>query len=106
MTRREERRSFSLDELTAWKTELPNVQFAVLPPGNTRPNPLVTDDMLFVSIFSPGAVCVLDRATGRIIWMRELPKFAGASVSLNEGRLFAQSSHTLYSLSPGSGEIL
>jgi hypothetical protein len=105
MNRNAEPRTFSFEELTVWRTELPNVQFAVLPPGNTRPNPLVADDKLFVSIFSPGAVCALDRATGRIIWRQELPKFAGASVCL-EGKLFAKSPHTLHSLQPESGDIL
>jgi hypothetical protein len=38
MTRDEEPCTLSFDELTVWRTELPNVQFAVLPPGNTRPN--------------------------------------------------------------------
>jgi outer membrane protein assembly factor BamB len=106
MTRAEEPRTLSFDELTVWRTELPNVQFAVLPPGNARPNPLLADDRLFVSIFSPGAVCALDRATGRIIWRRELPKFAGASVCLNSGKLFAKCPHTLYALRPESGETL
>jgi outer membrane protein assembly factor BamB len=106
MTHSGETPTFSFDELTVWRTALPNVQFAVLPPGNTRPNPLVAADRLFVSIFSPGSVSALDRETGRILWRRELPKFAGASVYLNAGRLFAKCPHTLYSLSPNSGEIL
>src|ERR1700675_3343254 len=106
MNRNTEPSTFSFEELTVWRTELPNQQFAVLPPGNTRPNPLVADDKLFVSIFSPGAVCALDRATGRIIWRQELPKFAGASVCLGSGKLFAKSPHTLHSLQPESGDIL
>lgn len=106
MTHSGEPRTFSFDELAVWRTELPNLQFAVLPPGNTRPNPLVAADKVFVSIFSPGSVSALDRETGRIVWRRELSKFAGASVYLNAGRLFAECPHTLYSLSPDSGEIL
>jgi outer membrane protein assembly factor BamB len=98
-------RTFSFEELTVWRTELPDVKFAVLPPGNTRPNPLIADDRLFVSIFSPGAVCALERDTGRLIWRRELAKFCGASVYLHDRKLFAKSSHTLYSLQPDSGEI-
>jgi len=98
-------RTFSFEELTVWRTELPDVKFAVLPPGNTRPNPLIADDRLFVSIFSPGAVCALERDTGRLIWRRELAKFCGASVYLHDRNLYAKSSHTLYSLQPDSGEI-
>jgi len=55
------------EELTVWRTELPDVKFAVLPPGNPRPNPLLADDKLFVSVFSPGAVCALERDTRRLI---------------------------------------
>jgi hypothetical protein len=46
-------RTFSFEELTVWRTELPDVKFAVLPPSNTRPNPLIADDKLFVSVLSP-----------------------------------------------------
>jgi outer membrane protein assembly factor BamB len=93
-------------ELTVWRTRLPNVQFAVLPPGNTRSNPLAVGSRLFVSVFSPGAVCALQRHDGRLIWRRELPNLAGASVHVHNMSLFAQSSHTLYSLRPDSGEIV
>jgi outer membrane protein assembly factor BamB len=98
-------RTFTFEELTVWRTELPDVKFAVLPPGNTRPNPLIADDKLFVSVLSPGAVCALERDTGRLIWRRELGKFSAASVYFHERKLFANSAHTLYSLHPDSGEI-
>jgi hypothetical protein len=94
---------FTFDDLAIWRTELPDVKFAVLPSHDTRPNPLVSDDTLFVSIFSPGAICALDRGNGRVIWRKEIPKFAGSSVLLQEGHLFAKSSHTLYSLDRESG---
>jgi hypothetical protein len=105
MTPAELPRTLSFEELTVWRTELPDVKFAVLPPGNTRPNPLIASDRLFVSVFSPGAVCALERDTGRLIWRRELGKFSGASVYFHERNLFANSPHTLYSLHPDSGEI-
>jgi outer membrane protein assembly factor BamB len=98
-------RTLTFEELTVWRTELPDVEFAVLPPGNTRPNPLIVDDKLLVSIFSPGAICALDRATGRLTWRTELGKFSGASVYFYDRKLFAHSPHTLYSLHPESGEI-
>jgi outer membrane protein assembly factor BamB len=94
---------FTFDDLAIWRTELPDVEFAILPSHNTRPNPLVSDDTLFVSVFSPGAICALDRGNGRLLWRKEIPKFAGSSVSLHEGKLFAKSSHTLYSLDGESG---
>ena len=99
-------RSVGFGELTAWRTKLPNVHFAVLPPRNSRPNPLVVGSRVFVSVFSPGAVCALQRHDGRLIWRRELPKFAGASVHVHKRSLFAESPHTLYSLRPDSGEIV
>src|SRR5204863_7797488 len=71
-----------------------------------RPNPLVSGDMLFVSVFSPGAVCALDRGNGHLIWRKEIRKFGGSSASVQEGKLFAKSSHTLYSLDRDSGTTL
>jgi hypothetical protein len=106
MTHVEKPRTLSFEELTIWRTELPDVKFAVQPPDNTRPNPLATDDKLFVSVLFPGAVCALQRDSGRMIWRRELEKFSGSAVYLHSGRLFANSSHTLYALRPDSGETL
>lgn len=98
--------TFSFRELTIWKTKLPDVQFAELPPGNDRPNPLVTKDRVFVSVFCPGVICALDRNNGKLVWRRKLGKFAGASVHLREGRLFAKTSNSIFALRPDSGEIL
>jgi hypothetical protein len=105
-TRKKRQRTFGFHDLTVWSTKLPDVEFGVLPPSNNRPNPLATQDRLFVSVFSPGAVCALDRDRGKLIWRRELPKFAGASVHLHEGRLFASTPNTLFALRPDSGETL
>jgi hypothetical protein len=66
MTPGGETRTFTFEELTVWRKQLADVKFAVLPPANTRPNPLIADDKLFVSVFSPGAVCALERDTGRL----------------------------------------
>jgi outer membrane protein assembly factor BamB len=97
---------FSFAELAIWKTRLPEVQFAELPPGNDRPNPLVSRDRVFVSVFSPGAICALDRNNGKLVWRRKLGKFAGASVYLSEGKLFAKTSNSIFVLHPDSGEVL
>jgi hypothetical protein len=56
----------SLDDLAVWRTSLPGVEFAVLPPSADRPNPRLSGRMLFVSVFSPGGVFALDAATGEI----------------------------------------
>jgi outer membrane protein assembly factor BamB len=62
--------------------------------------------MLFVSVFAPGAICGLEREGGKLIWRRELPKYADASVHLHTGRLFAKTPNTLFALHPDSGETL
>jgi outer membrane protein assembly factor BamB len=98
--------TFSFRDLTVWRAKLPDVKFAVLPPSNTRPNPLATEDRLYVSVFSPGAICALERERGKLEWRRELGKFANAAVYLSAGRLFAKTSNTLFALQPGSGETL
>jgi hypothetical protein len=102
----EEARVYSFKELTLWRTKLPEVEHGILPPSNNRPNPLVADNMVYASIFSPGAVCALDRETGKLVWRRELPKLAAASVYLAGGKLFAKTAQSLYAMRPESGEIL
>lgn len=89
-----------------WRTKLPDVKFGTLPPSNNRPNPLATQDALYVSVFFPGAICALRRDRGKLIWRRDLPKHASASVHLHEGNLFAKTSSTLFALRPDSGKTL
>jgi outer membrane protein assembly factor BamB len=95
-----------LDSITVWRTKLPDVKYAILPPHDSRPNPLVTDRMLYVSVFAPGAVCALDRETGKIAWRNEIPRLAGSAVHLAKGKLFAQTATTLYSLEPDTGATI
>jgi hypothetical protein len=98
--------SYSFDELTIWRTKLPQAQHAVVPPSNNRPNPLVTDTMAYVSVFSPGAVCALERQTGEIVWHREIPKFGDSAVHLAQGQLFAKTANTLFALEPETGKTI
>jgi outer membrane protein assembly factor BamB len=98
--------TFSFRDLAVWSTKLPDVNFAVIPPSNTRPNPLATEDRLYVSVFAPGAICALERDRGKLIWRRELSKYANAAVYLYAGRLFAKTCNTLFALRPDSGETL
>jgi PQQ-like domain len=95
-----------LDSLAIWRTKLPEVKHAILPPHDSRPNPLVSDSMLYVSVFAPGAVCALDRQTGKLCWRKEIPKLAGSAVYLAREKLFAKSAHTLYSLDPRTGATI
>lgn len=105
-TRKTQPRTFSFRDLTVWRTRLPDVKFAVLPPSNTRPNPLATQDRLYASVFAPGAICALERDRGKLIWRRELPKYAHSSVYIHEGKLFATTANALFALHPDSGEAL
>src|SRR5580704_16498261 len=45
--------SYSFEELVIWRTRLPQAQHAVNPPCNELPNPLVAENMVYVSVFSP-----------------------------------------------------
>jgi outer membrane protein assembly factor BamB len=89
-----------------WRTKLPDAKFAVLPASNNRPNPLAVQDRLYISVFSPGAICALQRDGGKLIWRRELPPLAHSSVQLCDGRLFAKTAQELFALHPDSGETL
>jgi ABC-type multidrug transport system fused ATPase/permease subunit len=48
---------YSFDELAIWRTKLPQVKHAILPPHTNRPNPLLHEGRLYVSVFSSGAIC-------------------------------------------------
>lgn len=98
--------SYRFDEICVWRTRLPQATLAVLPPSNNRPNPLVTESMVYASVFSPGAVCALERKTGTLVWRREIPKFGGSAVQLARGKLFAKTSNTLHALEPQTGNII
>jgi hypothetical protein len=82
--------SYTFRERTIWRTKLPHVKHAAMSHGNTRPNPLVADDKLFVSVSSPGAVCALDRNSGKLLLRRELSDLGGATPYLYNGRLHKQ----------------
>lgn len=97
-------KTFAAAELTIWETDLPNTKLAILPPNDNRPNPLIIGSRLYVSVFSPGAVCALDRKTGKLLWRRELNALCGPSVCLHNGTLFAKTSNTLYAMDPRSGK--
>lgn len=103
---KEYKSDYSFDELAVWRTELPNTKHAVLPPHTNRPNPLIHKGKLYVSVFSPGAICALDRKTGQIQWRRELPHLGSDSVHLSQGKLFAKTANTLYALELKTGKAI
>lgn len=98
--------TYAFEELAIWRTKLPNANHAVLPPQNNRPNPLVTASVVYASVFSEGAICALDRKTGKLLWRKEISKLAGPAVYLADGKLFAKTAQTLYALEPKTGETI
>lgn len=82
------------------------MKHAVLPPVNNRPNPLVTEAVVYASVFSEGAVCALDRESGRLLWRKEIPKLGASSVHLARGTLRAKTAHTLFALEPQTGKTI
>jgi hypothetical protein len=42
--------------------------------------------MVVASIFSPGAVCALERKTGKLLWRKETLGFGDAAVYSFDGR--------------------
>ena len=83
-----------------WETKLPDIRHAVLPSRTTRPNPLVVGEVVFASIFAPGAVCAVKRKTGDLLWLYHLDSLGSESVLLHDRTLYAKSSRTLYALDP------
>jgi outer membrane protein assembly factor BamB len=108
MAKRQQREcaTYRFNELTVWKTRLPSAEHAVLPPSNNRPNPLVMGAVVYVSVFSQGAVCALERKTGNLLWRKEIPKFGGSAVHLAHGKLFAKTANTLFALEPETGKTI
>lgn len=95
----------SIEDLAVWRTALPGIQHAVLPPSSDRPNPRLGLGLLFASVFSPGGVYALDAATGDICWHRELPYLGGSSIERVGNLLLAKTAQTLYALDQASGSI-
>lgn len=102
----DESTSCLFDDIAIWRVKLPKAKFAVVPPFNNRPNPLVAEDMVYASIFSPGTVVALERGTGKLVWRRNMPRFSGSSVCLSHGKLLASTANTVYALDPKTGGTL
>ena len=95
-----------VDALRLWTYRVPNTRTAVLPPHTQHPNPLVIGDSVVASVFSPGAIYSVHKATGELQWFSPLDTFAGAQVVSADGRIFAKSSRTLYCLDTARGTPL
>jgi len=93
----------AIPKVTRWAKRLPGVKNALLPSQTTRPNPLVSGEVVFASVFAPGAICAVERKTGELLWVKQLDSFAAPSVSLHGRNLYATSNRTLYALDPQTG---
>lgn len=89
----------------AWKTKLPNVEHAISPSHTTRPNPLVSGDRLYVSVFAPGAIYALNRQDGSLLWSYQLDTLGSSDVAAYRGLIFAKSSRTLFALDGKDGSV-
>ncbi len=88
-----------------WETKLPGIKNAILPSRTTRSNPLVAGELVFASVFSPGAVCAARRKTGELLWLNSLDSLGSESVLLHGRNLYAKSNRTLYALDPKTGRV-
>src|SRR5437667_10843739 len=78
-----------LETLQIWKHELPDTRSAVLPPNAQNPNPLVIADSVVASVFSPGAICSVDKESGRLQWVHRLDGYGGGWLSDARGARYA-----------------
>ena len=99
----EARQHHVLETLQMWKHALPDTRSAVLPPNTQHPNPLVIADSVVASVFAPGAICSLDKESGRLQWVYRLDGYGGSCLSHAGGRIYAKSSRTVYCLDAASG---
>src|SRR5438477_9403842 len=88
----EARQHHVLETLQMWKHALPDTRSAVLPPNTQHPNPLVIADSVVASVFAPGAICSLDKESGRLQWVYRLDGYGGACLSHAGGRGHAKMS--------------
>ena len=98
------RRRYAVKEITLWRKRLPKVRFAVLPSSTFRPNPVVIQDCLFVSVFSPGAVFAIKRSSGEVQWRRRLVPLGGGGGPLCQFDPFREDIAHFIRVGPGERE--
>lgn len=96
----------SLEDLLVWRYEIAETSSLALPANGDNPNPLVVDDIVIASVFSPGEIIAVNRENGRKCWSLQLQDYGGAHVSIADGVLFAQTSQTIYAMKPANGEVI
>jgi outer membrane protein assembly factor BamB len=88
----------TFDDLAVWRTQLPGIQHAVLPPSSDRPNPRLSGEFVYVSVFAPGFIYALDASTGNIRWQWELSYLGDSSVETYKHLVLAKTARCLYAL--------
>jgi outer membrane protein assembly factor BamB len=99
-------REYTFEDLTIWRTHLPDVKFAGPIHHIDRPNPRLGDGVLFVATFSPGGVFAVNAKSGEICWHRQLPSLGHSVVEYKNNLLLAKTSGSLYSLDPATGKTI
>ncbi|MCW3100181.1 MAG: Protein kinase [Chthonomonadaceae bacterium] len=94
---------YKANALLLWKHPVHGSESGLNSPLTCCPNPVVQDDLVVASIWSPGLVYAVDKTTGERRWRHQLGHL-GATPITAEGSLFVSTSHSLRSLSPQSGK--
>jgi hypothetical protein len=93
---------YMANDLVLWNHLVRGSETGLNPSRTCCPNPVVHDDLLVTSIFSPGLVYAVAKTTGERRWRNGLGYLGNTPITA-EGFLFASTSHSLLSLSPRSG---
>ena len=95
--------TYRADDLLVWKHPQRGVRQGIFPHDTCFPNPVLHDDLVIATTFSPGHVCAVSKQTGERRWMRRLPYYAHKPIFAS-GYLFCGDSRSIVSLSPRSGK--
>jgi outer membrane protein assembly factor BamB len=96
---------FVLNKIARWSAKLPEVTHAQLPSSDDRDNPTLDSSRVYASIFAAGAVCAVERETGRLAWRHALSGLGGSSLLQTNSHLLAKTARQLIALDPQSGAV-
>lgn len=98
-------RVVDLASLALWRTELRDEGHSLPPNFTTRPNPVLADDSVVCCLGRPGALYAADRKSGAVRWRVALDRYGASHACVEDGRVFAVSTHTLYAIDLDNGDI-
>ena len=96
---------YPASDLLLWKHPIRGTKLGLYPPFGCFPNPVVHDDLVVATAFSPGVVCAVDKNTGERRWQRRLAELGRLPIVAG-GCLLVKDSNSLLSLSAKTGRIL